>query len=589
MRDALESKFSVVDYHIGEKSEKGTALDFRDAQTNLHEFIKLQQQTFEGQNLAAVVLASDGIYNKGLNPEYSLKNQKVPIHTIRMGDSTVRKDAAVASVRANKIAYLGNRFPILVDVNIKQASGERVELSVWRNQQKLKSEFIDVNKEGFAKSLPFQLDADKTGMQHYQVRLSSVSGERYLGNNQQSVYIEVLDSRQKILLCASAAHPDIGALRRSIEANENYDFQLRIGSLPTEQDLKDNSLVILHQYPSSSADVGIIQKMMSKKTPILFVLGAQTNMNAYSRLEPAMAITGSKRALNESSPELNSDFLLFELSDDLKNRFSEFPPLFCPYGDYSVNRKNNVLFHQKIGVVPTNYPLIYLSNEEGYRTGFICGEGWWRWSMTEYRTSGNADATNELLSKLLQYLSVKKDQRKLRVETRKKSYSENEKIVIDAQLYNDNYELMNTPDLSLEILGSSGKKYPFVFGKNSQSYKIEVGRLPADQYSFVAKGTFNGKTVTSSGLFTVKKLEAELMNLQADHRLLRKISNSSNGFSYSVEQFDDLTNMLLNDNSLVPIRYSSNSFKELLHQKWIFALLVLLLSIEWFVRKWNSI
>lgn len=586
---SLESKFNVATYSIGTQATKGSQLNFTEEQTDLQAFLSMQADAFEGQNVGAVVLASDGIYTKGLNPNYGILNQRTPVHTIKMGDTTVRKDALIASIRSNQIAYLNNTFPVVVDVQVKKAKGEKVTVSLFKNGQKLRSETIEINQNRFSKSLNFQLEAKALGVQGYSVQVSRVSNEQYTSNNQRNFYIEVLNSKQKILLCASATHPDIGALRRGIEENENYELTVKTNELPSAKDIEDNSLIILHQYPASASDLPQLKNLIAKKVPLLFVLGSKTDMNAYGRLKLPLNVLGVRSGMNQSLAALNADFLLFELDEQLKNRFAELPPLFSPFGTYKTALQNNTLFKQKIGVVSTNYPLMYFHNEDGHRMGFIAGEGWWRWRMAEHRTHSNFDATNELLSKTIQYLSIKKDKRKLRVSTRKKSYSENEVITFDAELYNDNYELTNTPHISLKISDEAGKVYPYVFGKADQRYRSSIGRLPAGQYSYEALVNVGGKQEKVQGYLTVKKLEIERINLEANHRLLEQLSQSTQGKSYDKNGWQTLASDLLADKNLVPIRYSNNSFQELLNQKWIFFLLVFLFSLEWFIRKWNSI
>src|SRR5687768_1498343 len=72
---------------------------------------------FEGKNVAGVILVSDGIYNAGLSPLYS--NYNFPIHTVGVGDTTVRADIALKNIAYNKIAYQGNKFPLRAEVQLK--------------------------------------------------------------------------------------------------------------------------------------------------------------------------------------------------------------------------------------------------------------------------------------------------------------------------------------------------------------------------------------------------------------------------------------------------------------------------------------
>ena len=57
---------------------------------------------------AAIVLASDGIYNRGQNPTTTAERLGIPVYTVALGDTTPRCDAALSNIRHNRIAYLGN-------------------------------------------------------------------------------------------------------------------------------------------------------------------------------------------------------------------------------------------------------------------------------------------------------------------------------------------------------------------------------------------------------------------------------------------------------------------------------------------------
>ena len=91
--------------------------------SDINSALKRIANRFEGKNVAGVILVSDGIYNAGLSPLYA--NYNFPIHTVGIGDTTVRADIALKNIAYNKIAYQGNKFPLRAEVQIKNipASG----------------------------------------------------------------------------------------------------------------------------------------------------------------------------------------------------------------------------------------------------------------------------------------------------------------------------------------------------------------------------------------------------------------------------------------------------------------------------------
>ena len=69
----------------------------------------------------------------------------------------------------------------------------------------------------------FFLPANDLGTQSYTVSLSKIEGELNTENNSQNFFIDVLESKQKILLLTSKSHPDIFAITTAIEQNENFE------------------------------------------------------------------------------------------------------------------------------------------------------------------------------------------------------------------------------------------------------------------------------------------------------------------------------------------------------------------------------
>jgi hypothetical protein len=102
----------------------------------------------------------------------------------------------------------------------------------------------------------------------------------------------------------------------------------------------------------------------------------------------------------------------------------------------------------------------------------ISGEGLWRWRMYDYEQSSNHDAFNALISAVVQYLSVRADDRQFRVRLEKEQfaggnriYSENESVIFSAELLNESNELINAPDVSLTIKDEQVRSIPTSLAK----------------------------------------------------------------------------------------------------------------------------
>ena len=108
-----------------------------------------------------------------------------------------------------------------------------------------------------------------------------------------------------------------------------------------------------------------------------------------------------------------------------------------------------------------------------------------------------------------------------------------------------------------------------------------------DHYSFVAKVV--GSSVVKSGVFDVKKLQLEQMNLVANHGLLFKISELSNGKLFYRNEIDLLSEELNKSSKNQKLIHSKEKLTSLINIPLILLSLLLLISTEWFVRKYNGL
>jgi DNA replication protein DnaD len=106
-------------------------------------------------------------------------------------------------------------------------------------------------------------------------------------------------------------------------------------------------------------------------------------------------------------------------------------------------------------------------------------------------------------------------------------------------------------------------------------------------YKYKASAQVQGKAEQVSGEFTVKNLQLEALTTTADHTLLRKLAEQTNGKFYLPSQMDQLAASLTN-NPPPDVIQSSEELLELIHLKWLFFLFLALLTMEWGIRKYQG-
>jgi hypothetical protein len=130
LTQAMGEKFEVQSYSFGNEVRQPIDFKYNDKVSNCSELLDELYDVYANQNLGAVILATDGIYNEGSNPMYASTKLNVPIYSIALGDTTKRRDVSIKKVYSNRIVYLNDKFTVEVDVAAQNCKGERLSLTV---------------------------------------------------------------------------------------------------------------------------------------------------------------------------------------------------------------------------------------------------------------------------------------------------------------------------------------------------------------------------------------------------------------------------------------------------------------------------
>jgi hypothetical protein len=590
LRQALAENYEVHELAFGDEVREGVDFNFTDKVSNISELLRGVYDRYGGQNLGAVLLSSDGIYNEGSNPSYADAALAAPVYTLALGDTTPRKDLLVKRVFHNKIAYLGDKFTLQVDVAATNCAGQQTVLNIGKVEgdqvRSLQSIPVSLAGNDFFVTKEITLEADQPGVAQYLVSVAGLPGEASTANNRKEIYVDVLDARQKILLLANSPHPDLSALRTTLESNKNYQVAIAYASDPG-LDVSKSDFVVLHNLPSTSNDVaGLLRTLNDKRIPRLFIAGLQTNYSALAREQGLVNMQSDARQSDDVQGRLVPQFAAFGLSPRVAEELPKFNPLTAAFGTFSASPQAQVLLRKRIGKVDTDQPLLAFGETNGTKTGVLLGEGLWRWRLFDYLQHQNHEIFDELLGKTVQYLSLKEDKRKFRVTLDKNVFNENEQVNFGAELYNDNYELVNDPDVALSIRDRAGKEFTYTFTKLGKAYTLNAGILPVGNYSYKASTNFNGQALAFEGRFSVQPIQLELFEATANHAVLRQLSAKFGGETLPPNQMASIAEKIKNNQSVKPVIYQTTQTKPLINLKWIFALLAGLLAAEWFLRRY---
>ncbi|WP_313807506.1 hypothetical protein [Flavobacterium sp.] len=573
----LKDKYDVQLYRFDADFQSGNELDFKGKQTHIDQVAQNLKQFYRNQNYPVVML-TDGNQTIGSDYVYSFQ-QNTTVYPIVLGDTTTFLDLKINQLNVNKYAFLKNKFPVEVFLQYSGKKPITANFSIQQGSRTIHKQQVSFSPSNRAKVVSVLLPADKVGVQTYKAVLSSSETEKNKYNNEKNFAVEVIDQRSEIALISSINHPDLGALKRSIEANQQRKVTI---VKPNEiKSLQNYNVLILYQPDAQFKSV--LEQNAKLQLNSFIITGLNTDFNLLSQYynQVSFKISGSKE---NYIPEFNSQFNAFAL-DDIG--FEQFPPLEHPFGTITLKENTNSLLKSKIQNISTNNPLLSFSENGLKRTAFLFGENIWKWRMESHLKTKSFTDFDIFIDKTVQYLASNSAKKSL-VVSHESFYNSGETIEITAQFFNKNYEFDENARLTIQIKNNQTKAVKsFDFLKGSNEYKVNLDGLTHGDYSFTVKEN-NSKT-QYSGSFQVLDFEIEKQFINPDLERLNQLASNINGKVYFPNQMNQLMDFLSKNESYKPVEKAIIRQVPLIDWVWLLVLLIASLAAEWFIRKYNGL
>lgn len=234
-------------------------MHFTDKQTNISEVINYAQSQYEYDNLAAMLMISDGNFNAGQNPLYMPQPITFPIYTTPVGDTTTRKDLYIEKVLYNPHQYTGINIKLQAQIKASLLAGNKCNIKFYKDKKLIDQKTIHINSQNFFQTITFTDYAEKPGTYTYQFIVDSLAGEFLYENNLKTAIVHVSNQKQRIGLVSSFPHPDVGVLYTFLESNPALEIistspEKAIDSLDTWQ------AIILYQLPNYQSNSSVLFK-----------------------------------------------------------------------------------------------------------------------------------------------------------------------------------------------------------------------------------------------------------------------------------------------------------------------------------------
>ena len=561
LKERLGTDYVFQHYYFNEELTTNQ-IPYLGEATNISNALQEVSTKNTDQNVAAMLLISDGQYNLGSAPSTITVLNTTPIYCIAIGDTNKIIDVAITKLYFNKTALLNNLFEIKADIKFQQVGNQTFTLALKENNVVIQTKTISTSLQEQVKTIAFLQKATQEGLHNYSIEVSKAQQEVNIQNNQQIATIYVKAEKKQIAIISDAPHPDMQAIVAALDKNKSIQFQSFIGKSPSESDLNKLDAAI-YFYPKQED-----WKVIAQKIPTwLFVAGNEAGF-----------VGTEKNKINPTSSILfNKQFSLFEINTNTQILAAQLPPL-----QQHFNTLPSIANAEPLAYQGTNSIWLFEPSRPFRIT--TLGEGIWKWRMYEYKNTHNHALIYELIQNTITLLTQQERNKKLSVHPIKDAFNNNEVVSFVGSLED---ELHNGEQAAVKLTVQCKNKpiTSVLMQHNSASLQASIGRLENGPYTYSAIAKVNGITYEDKGAFVVNKKSMEDLTNTANWNELQALANNNNGFATTLSNTKRIIDSIKN-NKYKAILKSQEKSIDIIDFKWLFIIAFALLVAEWILRKY---
>ncbi|MCF8241037.1 MAG: hypothetical protein K9J16_06600 [Melioribacteraceae bacterium] len=547
-------------------------------------------------NISSITVIGDGIFNTGINPLHTAEKLGIPVYTVGIGDTAIRKDIGINKAIYNQYMYTGKPAKITARIFNYGFENERVRVSLFVDNRLNKQSDLTLTNTGLSE-VDFNFIPDEKGERKISIQVSQIDGESTFENNSKIFFVDVLDNRLNVLVIGTPS-PDFSFIKNSLAIDKDIDvnaFAQISEDIFTPGDnymslIDSADILFLVGFPNSNTPNSIIERVKSKisnAAPFFIITADGIDLNLLSNFENYLPMkTGMiDYGFTEVQPWMD-DFgsTIFNSGSFDESVIKNLPPLLKSNSEFIPKVESEIWMRTKIKNVNFEDPLILSRAAGKFRSAAVLAKNIWRWKLA-YNPEGD-NVYDNLFSSITKWLNIKSDQKQVNAAATKRIYTQGENIEFTGQVYDQTFNPVDNADMVIKIK-SDGNSYNVPMnsiGNGNYEGKLDINK-PGD-YTFIAAAELDGFQLgKDNGSFTITEIDLEQTDLRMNKDFLQTLANVTAGDFYYINYSDDLIPKLekrINQSEVIKINKSEF---EILNSDYILIIIITLLGIEWFLRK----
>ena len=593
------------------ENEQLDSLDFLGNYTNLSAVIsKISSFSFRDNNVASVII-TDGNYNQGRNPLIDIDYSNTPVFIIGVGDTITNPDIALYNILTNKIAYVNSAIPVDISIEVNSIDTGKVILILYENNISIDTIDFNIFQNQKQYNAVFEYIPKSSGNKRISVKAISNFEEKNLKNNQITEFIKVFDDKRNVCLISGSPNLDLTFLSQVLSSKDNINLskiiqrkQSELYNSNLEKELTESQLLILNNFPNRFTDVRLIDRIkieLKKGKPLLYMFGPDVDISklkSFAEYLPFEIISHNPREFqvqaNIVESSIGESILRFKDTDE--NIWKDQPTILKTETFVKLKPSSKMLLNLKLNNNILNESMLISSEVNDSKVVAFMAYSLYRWKMLGYakdianNKNPGIDLYDELINNILKWLSLKDKESQFVVNTNKKEYSSGESIDFNAQLYDDSYNPIDEAEIGISIQNDSEIRDIILTSIGNGKYKSNISGLKKGTYSFKANAKYKNKIVGyDNGIFDVGETPLEFLKTDINEKLLKELAEKSGGKYFRISDVKSINDILKGNIDYKSIPSFTKQDIVFRDKIWLLIIPIILLSIEWFIRKRSSL
>jgi hypothetical protein len=550
------------------------------------------------KDLSALILITDGIFTQGDNPVYSTNLLRRKIYTLGIGDTNEIPDLAINEVIINKILYQNNPATVEVEVSSR---GINTSASVFlkQNEKVLDAKKVDLKDDGSLIPVSFTFKPEKLGLVEYKIEAEKLAQEEITKNNSYITSVEVLKEKVKVGIIATKPDYDIKFIRQILQAKKDINVTTsvkRTGLYTFLSDFKSTldsaDVLILYNYPDfnvAQQDLNqVTEKINRSNLPLLIIINEplfRNQISFISTIFPILSFQSSGATIStqvQMAREMNLSSILkiYETEEDNTKFWMKCPPVEYLFSQVEFEKECKVLL--ETAGLSGNKPVLISYQGKGRKRLLLLGAGFWRWKFQLMEDQQFHDGWETILYNMIRWLAAGGNYENIIISSRKKIYQIGETVNLDIQVYDGSYNPVPEAQVRLKVFTQKDTFEIESEEIGKGNYRAKFVPLQRGGYKISATAWKNDINL-GGGTFHMISIPVnnEFLYTKQDSQFLQKLAARTGGKYFSEKNYLEIINSL--DRSAQIVRSSKTI--ELWNRISLVIIIILLLSLEWYIRK----